>query len=211
MNLPSELMENAVREFAKLPGIGRKTALRLVLHLIQSDLSASEHFGNAIIDMRKKIKFCQKCNNISDGDLCSICVNKSRNHELICVVESVRELLIIENTGHYNGLYHILGGLISPIDGINPEDLHINSLIKRVESEETKELIMALNSTMEGDTTVFYLSRKLKNLPVKITTIARGVSFGGELEYADEVTLARSIESRRPFEFYMHQNQSEDN
>lgn len=207
MKLPSDLMEKTVQELGKLPGIGKKTALRLALHLVQSDLSVAEALGGSIQQMRREIKFCKVCNNISDDDTCSICNNQRRDKSIICVVESIRELLIIENTGHYNGVYHVLGGLISPIDNINPDDLKIEQLIKRVETGNVSELIMALSPTMEGDTTVFYISRKLDAHPVKITSIARGVAFGTEIEYTDDVTLARSIASRQPFDAYMNGKQ----
>lgn len=207
MKLPSDLMEKTVQELGKLPGIGKKTALRLALHLVQSDLSVAEALGGSIQQMRREIKFCKVCNNISDDDTCSICNNQRRDKSIICVVESIRELLIIENTGHYNGVYHVLGGLISPIDNINPDDLKIEQLIKRVETGNVSELIMALSPTMEGDTTVFYISRKLEAHQVKITSIARGVAFGTEIEYTDDVTLARSIASRQPFDAYMNGKQ----
>ena len=203
MNLPSKLLQDAVNEFASLPGIGKKTALRLVLHLLNSDPEKVSHFGESIIKMREETKFCRDCNNISDDILCAICSNRARSNEVVCVVEDLRDLIAIENTNQYNGRYHILGGVISPVDGIGPEDLYIDHLIRRVEKDEVKELIMALSPTIEGDTTVFYISKKLSHLPVKITTIARGISFGGELEYVDELTLARSLANRLPYENYL--------
>ncbi len=203
MVFSSSLLENAVNEFAKLPGIGRKTALRLVLHLIQQDAKSVEHFSETIRAMRKEIKFCKHCNNISDKEVCNICSNPMRKKELICVVENIRDVIAIESTQQFNGTYHVLGGIISPLDGIGPEQLHIDSLIKRVSEDKTQEIIFALNPTIQGDTTVYYIGRKLKHLPVKITTIARGIAFGGELEYADEMTLAKSISNRIPIEHYI--------
>lgn len=193
---PSRLLENAVEEFAKLPGIGRKTALRLVLHLLRRNQSEVEEFGNAIIQLRNQVKHCKICHNISDTEMCNICASPSRTNAVICVVESIREVLSIENTHQYNGRYHVLGGVISPMDGIGPNNLEIDSLVKRVENEDVTEVILALSTTMEGDTTNFYIYKKLKNLEVKVTTIARGVSVGGELEYTDELTLGRSILNR---------------
>jgi len=189
-------LENAVEEFAKLPGIGRKTALRLVLHLLRRNQSEVEEFGNAIIQLRNEVKHCKICHNISDTEMCNICASPSRTSAVICVVESIREVLSIENTHQYNGRYHVLGGVISPMDGIGPNNLEIDSLVKRVEDEDVTEVILALSTTMEGDTTNFYIYKKLKNLEVKVTTIARGVSVGGELEYTDELTLGRSILNR---------------
>ncbi len=203
MNFPSKLIEQAVNAFEKLPGIGKKTALRLVLHLLKQDVVAVEQFGDAIVRMRKEIKFCRDCHNIADHDLCSICENPKRNRSLLCVVENIRDVIAIESTNQYNGLYHVLGGVISPMEGIGPEELTIASLAERCGKGEVKEVIMALNPTIEGDTTIFYLSKKLQSLPVKITSIARGISFGGELEYVDDVTLARSIATRLPYESYM--------
>lgn len=196
---PSVLLEKAVEEFAKLPGIGRKTALRLVLHLLRQETSVSEKFGNALIDLRRGVKYCQVCHNISDTDICQICSTSSRDKSLICVVENVRDVLAIENTREYRGLYHVLGGIISPMDGIGPGDLQISSLVERVESGGVTEVILALSSTMEGDTTNFYIHRKLAHTGVNLSVIARGISVGDELEYTDEVTLARSIMARVPF------------
>lgn len=195
----SALLENAVQEFAKLPGIGRKTALRLVLHLLKKEKSEVESFGNSIIQLRRDIVYCHVCHNISDTEVCGICSNSSRDGSTICVVETVKDVMSIENTQQYRGLYHVLGGVISPMDGIGPADLEIESLVNRVSNSEVKEIILALSTTMEGDTTNFYIFRKLAPSNVKITTIARGISVGGELEYTDEVTLGRSIINRVEF------------
>jgi len=195
-------LENAVNEFARLPGIGKKTALRLVLHLLKMDESNVQGFGEALIRMRQDIKFCQRCHNVADADICSICSNSMRKQELICVVESIREVIAIESTQQYNGTYHVLGGIISPLDGIGPDQLNIEPLIGRVQKENTQELIFALNPTIQGDTTIYYIQKKLQGHGVRITTIARGIAFGGELEYADEMTLARSITNRLPVESY---------
>lgn len=195
----SALLENAVQEFAKLPGIGRKTALRLVLHLLKNEKSEVENFGNSIIQLRRDIVYCTVCHNISDTDVCGICSNSSRDSRTICVVETIKDVMSIENTQQFKGLYHVLGGVISPMDGIGPADLEIESLVNRVSTGEVKEIILALSTTMEGDTTNFYIFRKLASTNVKITTIARGVSVGGELEYTDEVTLGRSIINRVEF------------
>jgi recombination protein RecR len=203
MIFSSTLLENAVNEFAKLPGIGKKTALRLVLHLLKKDEREVQAFGEAIVKMREGIKFCIRCHNISDEQLCNICSDRSRKQHLICVVENIRDVIAIESTQQYNGLYHILGGIISPLDGIGPSQLQIESLIKRINKEKTEELIFALSPNIQGDTTLFYISKKLNSLPIKITTIARGIAFGGELEYADEMTLARSISNRMPVENYI--------
>lgn len=200
MNFSSKLIEEAVEAFASLPGIGKKTALRLVLHLIKQDVDKSEDFSNAIVNMRKNIKTCQQCHNISDSEVCSICTNSHRDKTIICVVENIRDLMAIEDTGQYRGLYHVLGGVISPIEGVSPYDLNIDSLLERVEKDQVKELIMAISPTIEGDTTIFYISKQLREKAVKVSTIARGVSFGGELEYADELTLGRSILTRTPYQ-----------
>ena len=197
---PSKLLENAVNEFAKLPGIGRKSALRLVLHLLKQDLQDVEIFGNSLIQLRSEIKHCKICHNISDTDICSICANPSRNPAIICVVENIKDVMSIENTQQFKGLYHVLGGIISPMDGIGPSDLEIESLVSRVNEGNTEEVILALSTTMEGDTTNFFIYKKLKNTEVKISTLARGVSIGDELEYTDEVTLGRSIVNRTSFE-----------
>ena len=203
MSLPSTLLENAVAEFSRLPGIGRKTALRLVLHLLKQEEPAVANFAETAARMRKEIKFCNRCYNVSDGALCSICTNTSRNQHMICVVETIRDVISIENTQQMNGTYHVLGGIISPLDGIGPEQLTIPTLIKRVEEGEVEELVFALNPTIQGDTTIYYIQKKLAHLSCKITTIARGISFGGELEFADEMTLARSIAHRLPVQQYV--------
>lgn len=203
MSLPSTLLENAVAEFSRLPGIGRKTALRLVLHLLKQEEPAVANFAETVARMRKEIKFCNRCYNVSDGALCSICTNSSRNQHMICVVETIRDVISIENTQQMNGTYHVLGGIISPLDGIGPEQLTIPALIKRVEEGEVEELVFALNPTIQGDTTIYYIQKKLAHLSCKITTIARGISFGGELEFADEMTLARSIAHRLPVQQYV--------
>lgn len=200
---PSKLLENAVNEFAKLPGIGRKSALRLVLHLLRQDIESVNAFGNSLIQLRRDIKHCRVCHNISDTETCQICANPARNRSVICVVENIRDVLSIENTQQFNGLYHVLGGIISPMDGIGPAELEIDSLVKRASYEETVEIILALSTTMEGDTTNFYIYRKLKDKPVKISTLARGVSIGDELEYTDEITLGRSLINRVPYESSM--------
>jgi len=206
MIFSSALIETAVNEFARMPGIGKKTALRLVLHLLKQEPAQVQQFSEAIARMRQQIKFCKLCHNVSDEDICSICASHSRNKALICVVENIRDVMAIENTQQYNGVYHVLGGIISPIDGIGPDQLNIHSLVERVQQQAVSEVIMALSPTIEGDTTIYYLSKKLQGLtgtPVKITTIARGIAFGGELEYADEMTLARSITNRLPLENYL--------
>lgn len=200
MNFSSKLIEEAVEAFASLPGIGKKTALRLVLHLIKQDVDKSEDFANAILNMRKNIKTCQQCHNISDDEVCSICTNKHRDSSVICVVENIRDLMAIEDTGQFRGLYHVLGGIISPIEGVSPFDLTIDGLLERIEKGEAKEIIMAISPTIEGDTTIFYISKQLKGKDIKISTIARGVAFGGELEYADELTLGRSILTRTTYQ-----------
>lgn len=197
---PSVLLENAVNEFARLPGIGKKTALRLVLHLLRQENSRVEDFAQAMIALKKEVKYCRCCRNISDTDVCSICSNESRDASVICVVENIREVMAIENTVQFRGLYHVLGGVISPIDGIGPSDLQIAGLEERIRAGGVKEVILALSATMEGDTTNFYIFRKLQPYDVKISIIARGVSVGDEIEYTDEVTLGRSILNRTPFD-----------
>lgn len=196
---PSALLENAVNEFAKLPGIGRKTALRLVLHLLKKNKEEVSQFGNAFITLREQIKTCKHCHNISDTDVCGICNDKSRDASTICVVESIRDIMSIENTQQYFGVYHVLGGIISPMDGIGPNDLNIEPLVKKATNGGINEIILALSTTMEGDTTNFYLYKKLALADIKISTIAKGVAIGDDLEYADEVTLGRSILNRLPF------------
>jgi len=203
MQFSSSLLENAVNEFAKLPGIGKKTALRLVLHLLKQETSSVQGFGETIVKMRDEIKFCQRCYNVADADICSICANSMRKQEIICVVENIRDVIAIESTQQYNGIYHVLGGIISPLDGVGPDQLNIDPLINRIQKEEIQEIIFALSPNIQGDTTIYYIQKKLKATPIKITTIARGIAFGGELEYADEMTLARSITNRMPVENYM--------
>ncbi|MBR2238086.1 MAG: recombination protein RecR [Prevotella sp.] len=196
---PSRLLEQAVQEFSRLPGIGRKTALRLVLHLLRQDTADVERFSGAVATMRREIKFCRVCHNISDADICPICSDKRRDAATICVVENIQDVMAIENTQQFHGLYHVLGGLISPMDGIGPSDLEIESLVQRVSENDVKEVILALSSTMEGDTTNFYIFRKLAPTAVDVSIIARGIAVGNELEYTDEVTLGRSIINRTPF------------
>ncbi|WP_016775966.1 recombination mediator RecR [Anaerophaga thermohalophila] len=200
LQFPSKILENAVNEFSKLPGIGRKTALRLALHILKQDKESVDSFANAITTLRDEIKYCKNCYNISDSDTCSICSNPRRDHSLVCIVENVRDVMAIENTHQYQGIYHVLGGLISPMDGTGPDDLTIAPLEEKLRKGEIKEIIFALSTTMEGDTTNFYLYRKFQSYPVKFTTIARGVAIGDELEYADEVTLGRSLVDRLPFD-----------
>ena len=209
MIFSSSLLENAVNEFAKLPGIGKKTALRLVLHLIKQDNADVNQFSEIISKMRNEIKFCHRCYNISDKELCNICSNAMRKKEMLCVVENIRDVIAIESTQQFNGIYHVLGGIISPLDGIGPEQLTIDTLVERIPKEEIQEIIFALSPTIQGDTTIYYISKKLsaqpreQSTPVKITTIARGIAFGGELEYADEMTLAKSISNRIPVENFI--------
>ena len=197
---PSVLLENAVNEFAKLPGIGRKTALRLVLHLLRQEDSQVEEFAQALVTLKQDVKYCRNCHNISDIEVCGICSDKSRDASTLCVVENIREVMAIENTTQFKGLYHVLGGIISPIDGIGPSDLQITGLEERVKQGGVKEVILALSATMEGDTTNFYIFRKLHPYDVKVSIIARGVAVGDEIEYADEITLGRSILNRTPFD-----------
>jgi recombination protein RecR len=199
MNFSSKLLEDAVNEFSKLPGVGQKTALRLVLHLLNKEQEEVDTFGNTLIKLKRDIKHCGICHNISDQQICSICTSQKRDKEVICVVEDTRDVMAIENTSQYFGVYHVLGGLVSPMDGIGPSDLFIDSLVQRVATTPVKEVILALSATMEGDTTLFYLYKRLKDFQIPITTIARGIAFGGELEYADEITLGRSIVTRVPY------------
>ncbi len=199
-SFPSQLLEEAVGEFSKLPGIGKKTALRLVLHLLKQTPDEVSHFGNAIISLRNGVKFCKECNNISDSETCRICADSNRADSTICVVENIKDVMSVENTGQYHGVYHVLGGIISPMDGIGPSDLKIDMLEQKILKENIGELVFALSATAEGDTTNFYLYRRLSKYPVKMTTIARGVAVGDELEYADSITLGRSIVNRIPFE-----------
>lgn len=196
----SKLLELAVGELSRLPGIGKKTALRLALYILKEEEVFAENLGSAIIKMRNEIVFCKKCNNISDADICEICANQKRDENTICLVEDTRDVLAIENTAQYNGLYHVLGGIINPIEGIGPNDLNIKHLIERINNEDIKEIILALPATVEGDTTSFYIFKLVKEFGVNVTTIARGVAVGDELEYTDEITLGRSILNRLPFE-----------
>lgn len=200
MQFSSKLIEGAVDAFASLPGIGRKTALRLVLHLVQQPPEATHDFTIALSALRAGIKECSVCHNLSDDATCTICNDRSRNRQLICVVENIRDVMAIEETAQFRGLYHILGGVISPIEGVGPADLNIDSLLHRVDSDEVKEVIMAISPTIEGETTIFYITKQLAGKSVQVSTIARGVSFGGELEYADGVTLGRSIVARIPYQ-----------
>lgn len=197
---PSRLLESAVQEFSKLPGIGRKTALRLVLYMLRMEHEEVSRFTESLDKLKKEVKFCRVCHNISDQDICPICSDEHRDASTICVVENIQDVMAVENTQQFNGLYHVLGGLISPMDGIGPSDLEIDSLVQRVSEGDVKEVILALSSTMEGDTTNFYIFRKLADYDVKVSIIARGIAVGNELEYTDEVTLGRSIQNRVPFE-----------
>ena len=203
MQLSSQLLESAVKEFSRLPGIGKKTALRLVLHLLKQEKKDVQQFSNIISQMREDIKFCSYCFNISDNDLCSICSNPGRKKDIVCVVENIRDVIAIETTEQYSGTYHVLGGVISPLDGIGPDQLTIEPLISRISREDIKEIVFALNPTIQGDTTIYYIRKKLNNNAIKFTTIARGIAFGGELEYADEMTLAKSIRNRLPVDSYI--------
>jgi len=203
MQLPSSLLENAVAQFAKLPGIGKKTALRLVLHLLKQEVNEVQLFGETIAKMRRDIQFCQRCHNISDSKVCTICANAMRNQQVICVVENIRDVIAIESTQQFNGTYHVLGGIISPLDGVGPDQLTIESLVNRINHEQVEELVFALSPNIQGDTTIYYIQKKIAHLNCRITTIARGIAFGGELEYADEMTLARSIVNRLPVQQYV--------
>jgi recombination protein RecR len=196
----SKLLENAVHEFSKLPGIGKKTALRMALHLLKQDEESVKQFGQAMIQLRSEVVYCRECHNLSDTEVCEICSSVRRDHSIVCVVETVRDVMSIENTMQYQGVYHVLGGVISPMDGIGPADLTIDSLEKRIADGKVSEIILALGATMEGDTTNFYIYRKIMHLPVVVSTLARGLAVGDELEYADQVTLGRSIVNRMPFE-----------
>ncbi len=202
MQFSSALLENAVNEFARLPGIGKKTALRLVLHLLKQDAEDVAHFSQVVSQMRSGIRFCQRCHNVADGDICSICANSLRKQDLICVVETIRDVIALESTQQFSGTYHVLGGVISPLDGIGPNQLNIETLIQRVQKEQTAEVIFALSPTIQGDTTIYYIQKKFP-AETKATTIARGIAFGGELEYADEMTLARSLQNRLPIDSYV--------
>lgn len=200
MNFSSKLLENAVNEFSRLPGIGQKTALRLVLHLLNQSEQDVNRFSEAMSELKTKIKYCSECYNIADNQICEICASHKRDKSIICVVEDTRDVMAIENTNQFQGVYHVLGGLISPMDGVGPTDLRIEQLLERLRKGEIEEIILALSATMEGDTTIFYLYKKIKDFNLKISTIARGIAFGGELEYVDEVTLGRSIVTRIPYE-----------
>jgi recombination protein RecR len=200
MEFSSKLLEKAVNEMAQLPGIGKRTALRLVLHLLKQPVEQTQFLSQALTTMREEVKFCKNCHNISDVEVCEICSNTSRNHKIICVVEDIRDVMAIENTNQFKGIYHVLGGKISPIDGVGPSQLNITTLVEKISKGETEEIIFALSSTMEGDTTNFYIFKQLKDFDIKTSTIARGIAVGDELEYADEVTLGRSIINRVPFE-----------
>ncbi len=202
MEYPSKLVEDAVNEIAKLPGIGKKSALRIALHLLKQEEERTQSLGNALVNLRTKTQYCQRCHNIADAPVCSVCSNRNRDHSIICVVESTTDLIAIENTSQYRGVYHVLGGVISPIEGISPSDIAIDLLLSRVSDTESeaKEILLALSATMEGDTTSFFLTKKLKPYNLRITTIARGVPIGSELEYADEITLGRSIVGRKAYE-----------
>jgi recombination protein RecR len=204
MNFSSKHIEDVINEFAKLPGVGRKTATRYLLHILKQDDKETEAFAAALINLKRELKHCIVCHNISDKETCNICANHNRDKTSLCIVEDIRDVMAIESTQQYRGVYHVLGGIISPLDGIGPADLHIDSLVKRMESGEIKEVIMALSTTMEGDTTNFYLYKRLKDFNIIISTIARGVSIGDELEYADEITLGRSITNRVPYENAIH-------
>ena len=204
-SLNSPLLDNAVAELAKLPGIGRKTALRLALHLLRQDKDIALSLGKSIIEMRENIRYCKRCHNISEEELCPFCSDSRRDSKTVCVVENVKDVLTVESTHEHHGLYHVLGGLISPLDGVSPSDLEIDSLVKRVKEEGIEEIILALSPTMEGDTTHFYIYRKLADLPVRITMLARGLAIGNELEYADELTLGRSILNRTLFSDTFHE------
>ena len=199
MNFPSKIVENAVEQLSSLPGIGRKSSLRLVLHMLKKDKLIIEKFGNAFINLINNIQYCKICYSITESDICEICSNEKRDKTIICVVEDIRVMMAIENTMQYKGIYHILGGLISPIDGINPNDIRIEELIDRIEKQNVEEIIFALSTTMEGDTTNYYLFRKLKKHNIKISSIARGIAIGDELEYTDEITLGAAISSRTPY------------
>ena len=199
MNFPSQLVENAVEQLSSLPGIGKKSALRFVLHILKRDKINVEKFGNSFIDLINKIRYCSSCYSISDTGICEICNNSKRNKQIICIVEDIRVMMAIENTMQYNGVYHILGGLISPIDGVGPNDIRISELIERIVQNEINEVVFALSTTMEGDTTNYYLYKKLKEYNIKISSIARGIATGDEIEYTDEITLGAAISSRTPY------------
>jgi recombination protein RecR len=196
----SKLLNNAVEQFSILPGVGKRTALRLVLHLLKLEKEEVRDFALALTELKNNINYCERCYNISDQPLCSICANQKRHHDIICVVEDIRDVIAIENTGQFNGVYHVLGGVISPIEGIGPQDLNLDTLMQRIHAGQAKEVIMALGSTMEGDTTNFYIYKKIKELDLKVSTIARGMAVGDQIEYTDEITLGKSIKNRIPYE-----------
>ena len=202
MEFSSALLETAVNEFAKLPGIGKKTALRLVLHLLKEEAEDVQHFSEVLSRMRTEIKFCQRCHNVADADICSICSNSMRKQDVICVVENIRDVIALESTQQFNGTYHVLGGVISPLDGIGPSQLNIETLVSRAQKDEVVEIIFALSPTIQGDTTIYYIQKKLPSA-TRVTTISRGIAFGGELEYADEMTLGRSLHNSLPIESYV--------
>ncbi|MCX8481382.1 MAG: recombination mediator RecR [Sediminibacterium sp.] len=204
MQISSTLIEKAVEQFTMFPGVGKKSALRMVLHLLKQDINTIESFVNAINTMCNNIKYCQQCFNISDENICSICANTSRNKHIVCVVENIRDIIAIENTQQFNGTYHVLGGVISPLDGVGPNDLQINSLIERIKNNDITEILFALSPNIQGDTTIYYIQKNVDNKDIKITTISRGVAFGGELEYADDLTLAKSIYNRQPINHYLN-------
>ncbi len=206
MEIPSQLIQDAVEALSKLPGVGQKTALRLALHLLQQDAQITENISNSLKNMREKVSYCSECHFVCEQELCEICANRARTTDTICVVESIRDVLAIENTGQYYGKYHVLGGLIAPLKGYGPDDLDIDKLIQRLKKYETKEIIFALSPTVEGDTTAYYISQKAKDLEVDISSLARGVAFGGELEYTDDLTLARSLTNRLPFQKYVNED-----
>lgn len=205
MNYPSKLVEDAVEALASLPSIGKKSALRLVLHLLDNDPSFTEHITKALDNFRTQIKTCVVCHNLCDLERCSICANPVRNNGIVCVVESIKDVMAIEETNHFHGTYHVLGGVISPLEGVRVEDLNIDSLFQRIQSGEVKEVIMAISPTIDGETTMYYLGKKMENIDIRMSTIARGISFGGELEYADGFTLGRSIETRLPYDINQKQ------
>ncbi len=200
MNFSSKLIEQAVEQFTSLPGIGKRTALRLVLHLLKTDLQSVENFSNTFVRLKNEIRYCEGCHNISEYELCEICTSPKRDAATVCVVEDIRDVMAIENTGQYTGKYHVLGGIISPMDGIGPADLNIESLVDKIAQGQVKEIVLALSTTMEGDTTNFYIYKRLKDYGVNVSQIARGIAFGDELEYTDELTLGRSIANRTPYE-----------
>jgi len=200
MNFSSKLIEEAVNEFSRLPGVGKRTALRFVLHMMKQKNSEVERFGNAFIKLKNELQYCSSCHNVSDKPVCEVCVNPHRDQATVCVVEDIRDVMAIENTQQYRGIYHVLGGIISPMDGIGPNDLKVETLVKKVEANEIKEVIMALSTTIEGDTTNFYIYKRLKPFNITVSTIARGIAIGDELEYADEVTLGRSLINRTLYE-----------